>query len=149
MAETEIRFARIDLITGILGILGLAISIYLTIVHYQEHLLVCAVGGGGCETVQTSKYATIGSIPIALLGIGMYVAILGLIVARRYRPEWAFAATTAIFGITLAGVLYEIYLTYVEIWVIDAICPWCVTFAIVTLLIMIVEGWHVWQLVDE
>ena len=65
------------------------------------------------------------------------------------RPEWAFAATTAIFGITLAGVLYEIYLTYVEIWVIDAICPWCVTFAIVTLLILIVEGWHVWQLVNE
>jgi uncharacterized membrane protein len=149
VAASAMRFERVDLTTGILGIIGLAISIYLTIVHYQEHLLVCAVGGGGCETVQTSKYATIGSIPIALLGIGMYVAILGLIVARRYQPEWAFAATTAIFGITLAGVLYEIYLTYVEIWVIDAICPWCVTFAIVTLLIMIVEGWHVWQLVNE
>jgi uncharacterized membrane protein len=143
------RFERIDLISGVLGIVGLAISIYLTIVHYEEHLLVCTVGGGGCETVQTSKFATIGPIPIALLGIGMYATILGLIVARRYRPEWAFAATTAIFGITLAGVLYEIYLTYVEIWVIDAICPWCVTFAIVTFLIMVVEGWHVWQLVNE
>src|SRR3954463_9158458 len=128
------RFGRIDLTIGILGIIGLAISIYLTIVHYQEHLLVCAVGGGGCETVQTSTYATIGSIPIALLGIGMYVVILGLMVARRYRPDWAFATSTAIFGITLSGVLYEVYLTYVEISVIDAICPWCVTFAIVTLL---------------
>ena len=59
------------------------------------------------------------------------------------------SGATAIFGITLAGVLYEIYLTYVEIWVIDAICPWCVTFAIVTLLILIVEGWHVWRLVNE
>jgi uncharacterized membrane protein len=147
-AAVETRSERFDLITGLLGIAGLAISIYLTIVHYEEKLLVCAIGGG-CETVQTSKYAMIGSIPIALLGIGMYVVLLGLIVARRFRPEWAFAATTGIFGIALAGVLYELYLTYLEIWVIDAICQWCVAFAIVTLLILIVEGWHLWQMVNE
>lgn len=147
--DNGVRRDRSTLVSSLLGILGLAIAIYLTIVHYEERLLVCAVGNGGCETVQTSQWATIASIPIALLGVAVYLVLVGLMIVRRVYPELAFLATVAIAGITLAGVLYEIYLTYVEIWVIEAICQWCVAFAIVTLLLLLVESRRVWVLLNN
>ncbi|MDQ2683650.1 MAG: vitamin K epoxide reductase family protein, partial [Chloroflexota bacterium] len=121
------RLGLLDLVSlaGILA--GLGISIYLTITHYQEDLLVCAVGGD-CETVQQSKYSTVGPIPVAMLGILLMTTLLGLWVVRRVRPDLATVATGLSFAALLAGVASEGYLTYVEIWVLEAICQWCVAF---------------------
>ena len=138
---------RAALPTIILAAIGLAISVYLTIVHYRQDLLACGIGGD-CETVQTSKWATVGPIPLALLGVGMCAAVIGLAVVRIARPRLALPTTSLIFGLVLSGLMYEIYLTYLELFVIDAICPWCVAFATVLLLLTIVEGWRIWQLVE-
>jgi uncharacterized membrane protein len=120
------------------AVAGIGVSGYLVRVHYDDALLVCGIGD--CHTVQQSKYAEIFGIPIAILGLGMYLTVLGLGIARWRKSEWHLVATTAVFAIALAGVLYSAYLTYVEIWVIDAICQWCVASACLTLGILLVEG---------
>src|SRR5690606_6844170 len=97
-------------------------------------------------TVQDSAYATIGPIPIAILGLGMYVALGTLALLRLTgRGPLSFEhASLASWTIALMGTIYAAYLTYVEIWVIDAICQWCVLSAIIGLIILIVESTITW-----
>lgn len=131
----------------VLAIAGVAVAGYLTYVHYDQSALVCSVGN--CHTVQTSKYAVIAGIPIAILGLGMYLAVIGLGLLRRMRAEWRMPATMAAFTIVLAGTLYAAYLTYLEIWVIHAICQWCVISAILTLGLLAVEGTGLYRLLGR
>lgn len=126
-----------------LAIAGVADAVYLTIVHYDTTALVC--GLGDCETVQTSRYAEIAGVPIALLGVLMYAVIALLGIARFRLPAHADRLTFAIFAIALAGTVYAAYLTYLEIAVIDAICQWCVVSASLTLAILLLEGANVWR----
>lgn len=140
--------ARIPLIVLLLCVVGAGVAGYLTYTHYDESALVCSVGD--CGTVQKSKYAEIGPIPIAILGLGMYAVVALTALARILRrgPLSFDGWTIASWAISFAGLLYAGYLTYVEIWVIDAICQWCVTSAIVTLLIVILESILIWRLLD-
>ena len=64
---------------------GVAVAAYLTRVHYDEDVLICTVGD--CKTVQESRYAELWGVPIALLGLGMYLAILGLGIVRQRWPD--------------------------------------------------------------
>ena len=134
------RAARLPLVALGLALAGMAISGYLTVVHYRPGLLTCTVGG--CHTVQTSRYAEVGGIPVAILGLGMSAVLAILGVLRLARPASASEIAIAAFAITLAGSVYAGYLTYVEVAVIDAICQWCVLFALVTWLLLAVEGWQ-------
>ncbi|MCO5175683.1 MAG: vitamin K epoxide reductase family protein [Thermomicrobiales bacterium] len=128
-----------------LSILGIIVAAYLTYTHFNESALVCAVGD--CGTVQKSKYATIGPVPIALLGLGMYVALAVSALGRmRGKLPVSFeVATMASWGIALAGFAYAAYLTYLEIWVIKAICQWCVASAIITTVILAIESVLLWR----
>jgi len=107
-----------------LAALGSAISAYLTWVHYSGQLALC-LGAGGCETVQASRYAELAGWPVALLGLAAFIAAatLALVRLRADAPVWTL---TALFGITLAGTVFAAYLTALEVFVIHAICPWCV-----------------------
>jgi len=130
--------ARKDLIALILTIAGIGVAGYLTYVHYDQGALVCGIGN--CEIVQSSTYAKTFGIPIALLGLAMYLGVLALLIVRMVRPALADMATAAIIATLLAGTIYAAYLTYLEIWVIEAICQWCVVSAIITVLLLLVEG---------
>jgi uncharacterized membrane protein len=121
-----------------LAVAGVAASAYLTLSHYRADLLVCAVGG--CHTVQQSRYAEVAGIPVALLGLGMYLAVGGLGIFRWRHPARAEVATMTAFALALAGTIFAAYLTAIEIWVIDAICQWCVLSALLTLGLLAVEG---------
>ena len=123
----------------VLAICGIAVSIYLTAVHYQDSLLVCS-GVSDCETVQNSKYAKLFGIPVAILGLAMYVAALALGVVRLAREELADRATVLLFVMLFAGFLFTVYLTYLELFVIDAICQWCVVSAVITTAMLLLEG---------
>jgi len=114
----------------VLSLLGLGISIYLTAVHYTETPLVC-LGTSGCETVNRSAYSEVAGIAVALLGAGAYLAILGLLGAEAYTLIQRQTAGLNVFGIALAGMLYSAYLTYVEIFLLRAICSWCVISALI------------------
>ncbi len=107
-----------------LAVIGSAVSAYLTWVHYSGQLALC-LGAGGCETVQASQYAELAGVPVALLGLVAFVAATA-ITALRLRAGASAWTLTAQFGIGLAGTLFAAYLTYLELFVIHAICPWCV-----------------------
>lgn len=141
--------SRIPGIVLLLSIIGAGVAAYLTYTHFDENALVCAIGD--CGTVQKSKYSAIGPIPIALLGVGMYVTLALLALGRlRIRLPLSYSqATMASWAIALAGGAYAIYLTYLEIWVIKAICQWCVASAIATWLILIVETILLWRVIGE
>ena len=107
----------------ILCILGIGDAGYLTYVHYSGTKPLCTFGGG-CETVQTSRWATLDGVPIAILGLIGYIAIL---LSLAIRHELARAAA---FGIALIGGAFSLYLTYRELFTIKAICQWCVGSAV-------------------
>jgi uncharacterized membrane protein len=102
---------------------GLGIAAYLTIVHYTGGSPVCAISHG-CETVQHSRYAEVVGVPVALLGLAGYVAILLSLLRDGELPR------TAAAFFALAGFGFSVWLTYVEVARLDAICIWCVGSAI-------------------
>jgi uncharacterized membrane protein len=119
-------------------LVGLVVTIYLTVVHYRTGALVCAVGGD-CHKVQSSKYATVGPIPVAILGLALMVVLIGLWIARARGDLDAFTATGMSFVLLFSAMVCEGYLTYVEIYVLDAICAWCVTFAVLLVILVVLE----------
>jgi uncharacterized membrane protein len=111
--------------TAALALVGIGIAGYLTWVHYAGLEPVCVGGGGGCERVQSSRWAELAGIPVAVLGLGGYVAIL----ASLALPEEQGAPAAAF--LALVGFGFSAWLTYVEIAKIEAICQWCVASAVV------------------
>ena len=95
---------------------------YLTWVHFAELQPYCVGGGGGCERVQSSPYAKVAGVPVAVVGLAGYVAVL-VSLAHSDRSVTAFLG--------LVGFGFSAYLTYLELAVIDAVCQWCVASALV------------------
>ncbi len=112
-------------VTAVLALAGIAIAGYLTWVHYNGLEPVCVGGGGGCEKVQASRWAELAGVPVAVLGLAGYVAILASLALRE-----EIGASVAAF-IALVGFGFSAWLTYVEVVKIEAICQWCVASAIV------------------
>ena len=107
----------------LVALAGLGIAGYLTAVHYADAEPVCAVSHG-CATVQQSEYAELAGVPVALLGLIGYVAILGSL--ARDGEAWR----TATAFLALSGFAFSAWLTYVEVVKLDAICIWCVGSAV-------------------
>ena len=131
----------------ILAVCGIAVSIYLTAVHFQDSLLVCS-GVSDCETVQNSKYAKLFGIPVAILGLAMYIVALVLAVVRLAREDLTDRATVLLFVMLFGGFLFTAYLTYLELFVIDAICQWCVFSAVITTAMLVLEGFLVRRVLE-
>jgi uncharacterized membrane protein len=115
---------RLRLVIAPIAVLGLAVAGYLTYVHYAELEPLCVGGGGGCERVQSSDYAELAGIPVAVLGVAGYALIL----ASLAVPGDAGRVGGAL--LALIGFGFSIYLTWVELFEIDAICQWCVVSAV-------------------
>ncbi|HEV2998823.1 MAG TPA: vitamin K epoxide reductase family protein [Solirubrobacteraceae bacterium] len=108
-----------------LNLLGLAVATYLTIAHYSGGTTICPLHGG-CETVQHSSYSMLAGVSVALIGLIGYILILASLLA----PE-SEASRTATMALTLGGLGFSAYLTYRELFSIHAICPWCVSSAVI------------------
>ena len=119
---SRLRSDRLGLVAGLICLAGIGVAGYLTYVHYAEIDAVCTTGG--CERVQASEYSEVVGVPVALLGLIGYAAI-ALSLAARGDLGRALTAALAI-----AGFGFSLYLTYLELWVIDAICQWCVASAV-------------------
>jgi uncharacterized membrane protein len=100
-----------------LALAGAGVAAYLVYARYAHVQIACSTGG--CETVQHSKYAKLAGIPVAVLGLGAYVAIFVTALTRQVE---AAAIGTAI---ALGGLVFAVYLIVVQVGVIDAICQWC------------------------
>lgn len=128
-----------------LAVVGTGVAAYLSWVAIDSEQKPFCSGVGDCQAVQSSEFAEIGGIPIAVLGLGMYVTLLALVAARRFWPAAAEAGldrpmASATFGVALSGALYSGYLTYLELFEIEAICAWCVTSAVIVTLIMVLSA---------
>ena len=122
-----------------LAFIGVFVSTYLTLYKFGYiGSLQCAVGS--CETVNTSRWATFFGLPVAAWGLGFYVSALALVVVgiqERYADSRALSL--ALVALTGWGVLFSGWLTYLELFVIDAICIWCVTSAVIVLVMFAVS----------
>jgi uncharacterized membrane protein len=98
---------------------GALVAAYLTRAHYGGESVACPIGGGGCETVQESAYAELAGIPVALLGLGSYLVVLGLLLWDPWPARLAAAA------LALIGLLFSAYLLVVQAFVLEAFCIWC------------------------
>ncbi|MDQ3137095.1 MAG: vitamin K epoxide reductase family protein [Gemmatimonadota bacterium] len=110
----------------LLSLLGLFLSVYLYL-YKLGHVGALACGTGGCETVQTSQWSRFAGVEVALIGVVGYALLLAVALAAL-RPAAAgrrgpSRLLTALAG---GGVLFTAYLTYLELFVIHAICRWCV-----------------------
>jgi uncharacterized membrane protein len=118
----------------VLAFLGVIDSIYLSWVKLTGSYVTCGPIGN-CEAVNSSRYAEIAGIPIALIGIFGYLAIMAVVALEVRLPSLKEGLRLALFGFTLAGTIYSAYLTYVEVAILNAICPYCVVSAILMVLL--------------
>ena len=129
----------LPLLLVVLGIAGLAVSGYLVATHYGDQPIECG-GVGDCNYVNSSEYASIGDIPVSLLGVAMYI---GLIAAATF---WAVKPADekrmiAYWGLALSGAGYAAYLTYVELAILHAICVYCVVSACILAASLALATW--------
>jgi uncharacterized membrane protein len=130
-----------------LAVIGLADSLYLTWIKVMEDG-ICQVSSG-CEVVNTSPFASIAGIPIAAIGAGAYITMLLVLLLEPRLELFEVNSPTIVFGLSLIGVLYSAYLTYLEIYVIRAICPFCVVSAVVLVAMLIVSALRLRQSLTE
>ena len=128
MTDTQLRR-----VSGALATAGLGVAGYLTYVHYAGLKPVCGISHG-CETVQTSQYAYLASVPVALLGLLAYVTLIATSMSRSDQ------ALLAGFGVSVIGFAFSAYLTYREVFTIHAICSWCVSSAVIFTVIAAVNS---------
>jgi uncharacterized membrane protein len=119
-----------------LSLAGIFVAGYLTYVHYAGINPVCTAGGG-CEKVQTSVYARLLGVPVALIGLLGYSAILAALLAPDTERT-----RFAVMALTLVGFAFSAYLTYRELYSIHAICEWCVSSAVILTAMAPVAVWR-------
>jgi uncharacterized membrane protein len=103
---------------------GVGVAAYIAIEAAGGDAPTCIAGGGGCETVASSSWSHLLGVNIAVFGIVGYALLLGTALLRGD------VARMAGFGISLVGFGYSVFLTYVELFRIEAICQWCVASAV-------------------
>ena len=114
----------------ITALIGLVDSLYLVWIKIANDKVYCLPGLGDCWTVNTSPYSQVFGIPVAVFGVIGFLLIL-LVALFGNRSNFVHNnQATLLFGFTLAGFLYSVYLTYLELFVINAICPFCVLSAL-------------------
>jgi uncharacterized membrane protein len=119
-----------------LTLLGLAVASYLTVAHYSGTTTICPLHGG-CETVQHSKYSTLAGVPVALIGLIGYILILGVLLIPASETT-----RLVVVLLTVGGFGFSVYLTGRELFSIHAICPWCVSSAIIMTLLACLAVWR-------
>jgi uncharacterized membrane protein len=121
-------------IATFLASFGIGIAVYITIADAGGGSPVCLAGGHGCETVARSSYSHLLGVNVAVFGIVGYVLLLGCALLRGD------GARMAGFALALAGFGYSVFLTYIELFRIDAVCQWCVGSAIVMTLLFATDS---------
>jgi uncharacterized membrane protein len=131
VSDRRLRVAALAIV-----VLGVGVAAYLTYVHYAGLQPFCAGGSGGCERVQSSSYARLAGIPVAVLGLAVYLAIAVALSAAGERARLAAAA------LAVTGFGFSAYLTYLELFVIHAICQWCVASAALLTMLAVLTVWR-------
>jgi uncharacterized membrane protein/thiol-disulfide isomerase/thioredoxin len=131
LRDTKPNFTWPTWIVPVICAVGVVVAAYLSYVEVTQTEAVCGPVGD-CNTVQQSPYAQLfGFLPVGVLGLAGYVAIIAAWLLQQYGPQqWRFLAVQALWGMAFFGTLFSIYLTFLEPFVIGATCAWCLTSAI-------------------
>jgi uncharacterized membrane protein len=123
----------------VLAIAGLSVSIYLTIAHYGSSVALACPDRGviNCEKVTTSPQSVIAGVPVALLGVLFFGAMMLMDVPRAWRTP-SLRVRAIRLGLGASGVAFAVYLVYTELFTIHAICLWCTTAHIMAFLLFAV-----------
>jgi uncharacterized membrane protein len=128
-AERTLRIAA-----AVLAIIGIGVATYIAIADSGGGAPKCIAGGGGCETVAQSSYSHLAGINVAVIGIAGYVVLLATALWPGDVGRFGGFLTA------LVGFGFSAYLTYLELFVIDAICQWCVASALLMTLSLAVAA---------
>jgi len=133
----------------LLVIAGLGVSGYLLWGYTVPNASLACGGSHGCESVKNSAYSSVLGVSLPVWGLAVYIALLGLVVAQKHRLSAENGRrpyiALAIFTISLVGVLFSAYLTYLELFVIFAICRWCVASAVIMTALFILSIFNLQQ----
>ena len=127
------------MLVALVALAGLFVALYLTLYKLGYiGTLACAVGS--CETVQTSKWATLLGVPVGAWGVAYYIGVLALAIAGLTgRFADSRRLSEILVGVTAFGLLFSLWLTYLELFVIHAICQWCVVSAILATILFVLS----------
>lgn len=126
-----------DWLIPILIVIGIGVAAYLSYVETQSVEAICGPVGD-CNTVQQSRYAKLfGILPIGVLGLLGYIVLLASWLARRFIPKLEKPAAIGFFGMAFFAVIFSLYLTYLEPFVIRAVCIWCLTSAVIVTILLL------------
>lgn len=128
------------LILAALDVVGLLIATYLSVVELAGSVPVCGPIKG-CEEVANSEYSRIGGVPVAVFGVALSLLLLTLAIA--WWKTDAYGLLLAHYGLSLAGVIFEIYFLYLQMFVIHAVCVWCASYGL-SLILRFVVAFIVW-----
>lgn len=129
---------RLRQITIALTVIGLLVSVYMTIYKFTNNESMC-IGSAGCSEVNASRYSEINGIPVAVLGVIGYTVILGLLFLEQRPGIFQQNGSMMFFGVSLLGFLFTLYLIYLEVALIKAYCPFCLTSQAVMTVIFIIS----------
>lgn len=132
--------AHPGLILAVLDVIGLAIASYLSAVELAGGAPVCGPIRG-CEEVARSEYSRIGGVPVAVFGVALSLLLLSLAIAW-WRRE-LYGLLLAHYGLSFAGVIFEAYFLYLQLFVIHAVCIWCTTYGL-SLILRFAIAFVVW-----
>jgi uncharacterized membrane protein len=121
----RLRSIHPGLVLATLDLVGLAIAGYLATVELRGDLPVCGPLKG-CEDVARSTYSRIGGVPVAVFGVALSLVLLTLALAWFRTDDRRLLA--AHYGLSLVGVIFEVYFTAIELFVIGAVCVWCASY---------------------
>jgi len=130
---------KLNLYALIAAIIGALDATYLTWIKFSHNETQCAPGLGDCYTVNTSPYSELFGIPIAVFGLATYLLIIAVLLLEARNNFLKENGTMVIFGVSLIGVIYSAYLSYLEEYVIHAWCPYCIVSAIMITIIFILS----------
>lgn len=133
--------AKLPLLAAGVALIGLADSIYLTIKHYTGEQVPCSIVAG-CEQVLTSSYAEIAGIPLAIFGAAAYFTAFSLAILAAFgnRPMWK------LFGVqTILMTIFSVWLIYIQAFVIEAFCQFCLLSAATTFSLLIIYLCSKWM----
>ena len=142
MADTARATARSELVSFAFALVGLAVSVYLTIEHYDSSVtLACPESGTiNCAKVTTSRWSHIGPMPVALLGLIFFVVMAIL----TSPPAWRIRQLDAIrVGSAALGVASVVFLIWAELFQVNAICLWCTVVHVCSVGLLVAILWRV------
>ena len=128
------------LILAALDVVGLLIATYLSVVELAGSVPVCGPIKG-CEEVANSEYSRIGGVPVAVFGVALSLLLLTLAIA--WWKTDMYGLLLAHYGLSLAGVIFEAYFLYLQLFVIHAVCVWCTSYGL-SLILRFVVAFIVW-----